>query len=424
MRWEDKTTDGGVQSAPGLARLSEKKRQQHAFITARLILVALFIGLWFVFLPAGYQMPFPFLLALLAEQLMLIACRAATRRAQTARQADAIHVVLLAGELVAHSVMFYFLGGLSWLGAVAYIYAAMYASIFLTPGQAAFFAVVLCSAFLAVVSLDATGAVPHVEYLPQGPDRYRDPGFLVPTSVSFVGVIATVTFWMVFIGNELRRERDVALASYDELLRTQAELRNLNEELEAKVEERTRVLFYRAEHDNLTGLLNRGAITRRCNEVLASARRSGAPVAVIVGDGDNFKTCNDTGGHAYGDDVIRLIGEAFREVTRESDFVGRMGGDEFLAVLPNTDEAGAIQYCRRLTSRLSLKAHFATDRTLPFPTLSLGIAIFPRDGSDTDELVRVADRAMYTAKFEGGGRWLVGREEPQRHNNAADPPAA
>jgi diguanylate cyclase (GGDEF)-like protein len=184
----------------------------------------------------------------------------------------------------------------------------------------------------------------------------------------------------------------------------------LNEELELKVAERTKVLAIRAERDALTGLLNRGTISRRCYEVLAQAGRAGQKVAVIVADGDNFKSCNDQVGHGYGDTVLRALADTLRDTSRETDFVGRQGGDEFLVVLPNTATIGAVRYCRRLIRELEAKKR-ESDPGLPFPLLSLGVAVFPEHGTQVDDLTRAADHAMYQAKAAGGGRWRLA--EPQ-----------
>ena len=377
---------------------------------ARIVLVLLFIGFWFVLLPTGYPMPRGFLGALMAESVMLGAVLWAIGAVRSERSVDTLHAILLCGELLAHAAMFYFLGGVMWLGAVAFLYGIVYAASFLTWRQAVLFASAVAATFVAVMALDGTGALPHQDYLPQGPERYRDMDYLVPTAVGFIGVLSTITFWMVFLGTELRRERDVAVRAYDELARAQAELKQLYEELELKVEERTRVLAFRAEHDQLTGLLNRGAVTRRCEEVLAQARRDGREVAILIADGDNFKVCNDTIGHAYGDDVLRALADTVRESSRESDFVGRLGGDEFMMVLVSTSVAGAVRYAKRLLKRLDARKRLAEashpDR--PFPTLSVGIAIFPEHGDDVDQLISVADQAMYAAKKGGGNSWGVG----------------
>lgn len=387
------------------------RRQHRAFALARLMLVALFIGLWFVLLAAGYAMPVAFVVILAAEAATLFAYRWVSERLTRERWLNRFHYALLAVELGFHTAMFYYLGGLSWLGAVAYIYALMYATVFLSPRQAVVFTFAVAAAFLTVVTLDGTGQVPHQWYLDQGPDRYRDTEFVVTTSLAFVGVLATVTFWMVFIGNEVRRERDEALRANAQSAAVEEELRLLNDELEKKVEERTEALLKRAETDQLTGLLNRGAVTRRLRELLALAQRGGRPLAVVLVDGDKFKACNDLGGHPHGDRVLQLLARAFSDSSRETDCVGRMGGDEFLMVLPDTDARGAVRVCRRVARYVEQNKDSAWG-DLPVPSLSFGISVFPDCARVADDLIRDADQATYRAKREGGNCWRLGPDQP------------
>ena len=401
-----------VPAAAGVDTLARNKRQHQAFAFARLVLVLMFMALWAFLLPLGYPMPAGFIVILVAEALVLAAYRWRLKDVREERTLERLHYLLLGLELVFHTGIVYFLGGLSWLGAVAYIYALMYATVFLSWRQAVAFTAAVAVAFLTVVSLDAAALIPHQWYLPQGPERFRDPEFVVTTTVAFIGVLATVTFWMVFIGGEVRRERDEALWANGELISVQGQLRALNEELERKVEERTEALLKRAETDQLTGLLNRGAITRRFRELLALAQRGGRPLAVVLADGDNFKACNDVGGHPHGDRILQFLAQGLAEKSRETDYIGRMGGDEFLLLLPDTSAPGAVNLCRRVAEYIEKEKDRAGEG-LPVPTLSFGIAVFPDCGSDADDLIRTADQAMYEAKREGGNRWRFSAGLPQ-----------
>jgi diguanylate cyclase (GGDEF)-like protein len=128
---------------------------------------------------------------------------------------------------------------------------------------------------------------------------------------------------------------------------------------------------------------------------------------VILADGDKFKTCNDIVGHHHGDHILQFFARAFSDKSRETDYIGRMGGDEFLIVLPDTDAAGAVRVCRRVARYLEKNRDRAWDG-LPVPALSFGIAVFPGCAADADQLIQIADQAMYRAKRSGGNCWCLG----------------
>lgn len=401
----------------GIDTFAQNKRQHRAFALARLVLVLLFVGLWPLMFLLRLTLPVGFLVALVVEAVTLVGYGWLVRRARSARTLDRLHYVLLTAEIGFHSAMVYYLGGVSWLGPIAYIYAVLYAGAFLSRWQTVIFTAAVSSAAVTLMSLDGAGVIPHQWFLPQGPDRYQDPRFLATSAIMFVGVLGTVAFWVAWLGSEMRRERDEALTANVELVTVQAQLRALNEELERKVEERTEALLRRAETDQLTGLLNRGAVTRRFRELLALAQRGGRPLAVVLADGDNFKACNDLGGHPHGDRILQFLARGLAEKSRETDYIGRMGGDEFLMVLPDTSALGAVKLCRRVARYIEKKKDRAWEG-LPVPTLSFGIAVFPNCGSDADDLIRSADQAMYQAKREGGNRWRFSggaseEEEPE-----------
>jgi diguanylate cyclase (GGDEF)-like protein len=406
-------------AAAGIDTFALIKRQHRAFVNARLMLVSAFIGLWPLMFLLRLTLPVGFLVALVVEAVTLLGYGWLAQRARSARTLDRLHYLLLAAEIGFHSAMVYYLGGVSWLGSIAYIYAILYAAAFLNRWQTVVFAAGVVAASMTLISLDGVGVIPHQWYLPQGPDRYQDPRFLAASAIMFTGVLATIAFWVGWLGSEVRRERDEALKANVELIIVQAQLRALNEELEKKVEERTEALLRRAETDQLTSLLNRGAITHRLGELLALAQRGGRPLAVVLADGDNFKACNDRGGHPYGDRILQFLARGLIEKSRESDHVGRMGGDEFLIVLPDTDAPGAVKLCRRVSQYIMRKRE-RTWEGLPVSTLSFGIAVFPNCGTTADELIRAADQAMYCAKREGGNRWRYSGEPPPQQAEVSE----
>lgn len=170
-------------------------------------------------------------------------------------------------------------------------------------------------------------------------------------------------------------------------------LKQTNEDLEKRVSERTRKLRFLAEHDNLTGLLNRSSFVVRLNEAL----RSGEPFALLFVDLDRFKPINDNEGHEVGDQVLVEVAKVLRRETRSSDVVGRFGGDEFVAVAHGIeDEAGAGTVCSRIHQRLAEIR--LDDRPLPV-SASIGVSLSKTStGPTADQMLRDADIAMYAAK--------------------------
>lgn len=153
-----------------------------------------------------------------------------------------------------------------------------------------------------------------------------------------------------------------------------------------------------ADHDPLTGLLHHRAIQERVAIELKRAQRDESPVALVMLDVDNFKSFNDTYGHPVGDRVLRQVAESLRRVARESDTVGRYGGDEFCAILPGADRAAASAFVHRLGQDIA-REPFRFEGRRPVPiALSAGFAIFPEDGDRREALLVAADDALYAGK--------------------------
>ncbi|MHB0970224.1 MAG: two-component regulator propeller domain-containing protein [Thermoanaerobaculia bacterium] len=154
-------------------------------------------------------------------------------------------------------------------------------------------------------------------------------------------------------------------------------------------------------HDPVTGLPNRSLLVRRAEAALQEAARANHPVAVLFLDLDGFKVVNDTLGHESGDYMLHLVGRRFHACIRTADTLARIGGDEF-AVLA-TDLSGtssATEIARRLID--SLREHFVIDGESIRVGVSVGVALFPNDGTDLKSLLKAADQAMYDAKAAGG----------------------
>lgn len=155
-----------------------------------------------------------------------------------------------------------------------------------------------------------------------------------------------------------------------------------------------------AQRDSLTGLPNRALAKDRLGLLLKQARRSGGMVAVMFLDIDNFKTINDSLGHAAGDVLLCQVADTLRVCVRESDTVARVSGDEFLILLGELQEEEAIvAVVAKLTHQLAQAFNVGGVDVLV--TASLGIAVAPRDGEGMDELLKNADMAMYQAKDAG-----------------------
>jgi diguanylate cyclase (GGDEF)-like protein len=158
-----------------------------------------------------------------------------------------------------------------------------------------------------------------------------------------------------------------------------------------------------ARTDPKTGLLNAAAWQREADAEVKRAQRGGAPLSLLLVDVDHFKQVNDCHGHLIGDDVLRALAAELGEQVRESDVVGRFGGEEFTILLPRTDSDGACRIAERLRSSaglLSVAADPKTDARISV-TVSIGVAVLDQHGGDLFELLAAADLALYRAKDDG-----------------------
>lgn len=162
-----------------------------------------------------------------------------------------------------------------------------------------------------------------------------------------------------------------------------------------------------ANTDELTALLNRRALEERLGAELARSTRHDLDTTIILLDLDNFKLVNDIGGHAAGDTLLRAVGALLKEQCRQPDVVGRLGGDEFLVMLPMTSPREAMVLVGRVQAGLSALAPLGQGHAV---TVSIGLAAAPKHGSTVGSLMAAADAAMYKAKRAGGGRAEVAGE--------------
>jgi diguanylate cyclase (GGDEF)-like protein len=188
-----------------------------------------------------------------------------------------------------------------------------------------------------------------------------------------------------------------------------------------RVQRRERRAQLRIEHlahfDMVTGLPNRALLADRLAQETARARRGSLGFAVLLFDLDGFKSVNDTWGHAAGDRVLALVAERARKCVRASDTVGRLGGDEFLAILPETSLDGAIGVATKL--REALAEPYALDNATARLSASIGISLYPDHGLAPQQLQRAADAALYRAKREGRNRAVVAETPHAETKDAA-----
>ncbi|MDQ2683434.1 MAG: diguanylate cyclase, partial [Chloroflexota bacterium] len=159
----------------------------------------------------------------------------------------------------------------------------------------------------------------------------------------------------------------------------------------------------RAETDGLTGLLNHRAAFETLDRELAAARKLDEALSIIIVDLDDFKLFNDTHGHLTGDRVLVEVASALKDASRTRDYVSRYGGDEFLLILPGTSREHAAQVAERLLRRMAGTYVNVGSMELPI-RVSVGVATFPQDAQNRQELIAYGDAAMYSAKECGGGQ--------------------
>lgn len=166
-------------------------------------------------------------------------------------------------------------------------------------------------------------------------------------------------------------------------------------------------LWQMAFTDALTGLYDRRYFKMKLHDELQRAKRYNRPFSIVMADLDNFKTVNDSAGHAEGDKVLIQAANYLRESIREVDLIARYGGDEFVLFLPEMGKEAAYSLSERLRKNVS-QVEAKGSLTI---TISLGIATYPADGESAEDLMNKADSAMYHAKQTGRNRTVAYSEE-------------
>ncbi|NMM14556.1 MAG: GGDEF domain-containing protein [Rhodoferax sp.] len=198
------------------------------------------------------------------------------------------------------------------------------------------------------------------------------------------------------------QEASEKLSGVNQALEKEVKERHVIEQELAKVMDEQKQTLHAALHDALTGLPNRVLFNDRLEHGMEQAKRHGWTLAVMFMDLDKFKTINDSYGHDAGDAVLLTIAKRLKETTRTDDTVSRHGGDEFLYLLMeiNGDQDAAI-IAKKIIKAVQVPCDVSVGELTV--STSIGISIFPRDGTTVDALIKSADAAMYRAKQSKSG---------------------
>ena len=173
------------------------------------------------------------------------------------------------------------------------------------------------------------------------------------------------------------------------------------------LEQSNRALIDLASRDTLTGLSNRRRLEKELERQMAASRENRRPLAVIMMDLDSFKVYNDTAGHLAGDDLLKTVADTLRSKTRVTDLVVRWGGDEFCILMPCSNTDGVLTAAQDLVDAVATAVQGLPDAGgVPGLGASAGVACFPEDAEEAQELIARADDALYSVKEGGRGHAL------------------
>lgn len=159
---------------------------------------------------------------------------------------------------------------------------------------------------------------------------------------------------------------------------------------------------HKSDTDALTGLWNHGFFQFQLAKQIRLAKKDNTPLSLLIIDIDNFKKLNDTYGHQAGDVILKIISNIVKESSREIDYVCRYGGEEFSVILTQIDKEQALAIAERIRQKVNEYVFFPTkDGESLKMSISIGLATFPDDAKNQQDLIALADKAMYSAKFSG-----------------------
>lgn len=177
------------------------------------------------------------------------------------------------------------------------------------------------------------------------------------------------------------------------------------------IDKYTKDLEYYATRDPLTNLYNQRVFWELLDSEATRSGRHGYKFGLLMIDADNFKSVNDTYGHGFGDVFLQEVATAIRRAIREDDLLARYGGDEFVAILPETDLAGTLEVAQRIVDIVTSLGIETPDGSRVSGSLSVGMAVYPDHAIETKDLFLFADSMMYRAKAEGKGRVAIPTEQ-------------
>lgn len=179
-----------------------------------------------------------------------------------------------------------------------------------------------------------------------------------------------------------------------------------------KMKEQEDYIAYLATHDYLTMLPNRMSFLEKLSDILSTGR----PGAVLLFDIDNFKEINDTQGHVYGDEILKKIADRLDRIAHEKMFVSRLGGDEFLILIENTNDHQEIEDLALIIKKAFDESFILEGRT-NYINISMGITCFPEDSKDINQIIMNADTAMYHVKHSGKNNYTFYHSEMKNAMN-------
>jgi len=207
-----------------------------------------------------------------------------------------------------------------------------------------------------------------------------------------------------YAGNPLLEDYRELADRYAHMMRTFMKTVHISDSYQLRLKELNVALDEAMRTDFLTGLLNRRAFFDRVRPELSRSRRHRRPLCVLMGDIDSFKAVNDRYGHDVGDKVLQETARTFSSALRSEDLKVRWGGEEFLALLPETDAAGAATAAEKLRAIIEQTSFDVAGNSIKV-TISIGLA--QEDGDDPETAIRAADQALLEAKRTGRNKVVV-----------------